>query len=71
MTKKQEQPLSISGDEKQKLDGRKLKELDGQTAAIILEPIQGEAGVVVPPEGYLVAARRIAPPVPSGSDSTE
>jgi acetylornithine/N-succinyldiaminopimelate aminotransferase len=33
---------------------------DERTAAIILEPIQGEAGVVVPPEGYLVAARRIA-----------
>jgi acetylornithine aminotransferase len=31
-----------------------------ETAAILLEPIQGEAGVVVPPEGYLLAARRIA-----------
>ena len=31
-----------------------------ETAAILLEPLQGEAGVEVPPEGYLVAARRIA-----------
>ncbi len=31
-----------------------------RTAAILLEPLQGEAGVEVPPEGYLVAARRIA-----------
>ena len=31
-----------------------------RTAAILLEPIQGEAGVVVPPEGYLTAARAVA-----------
>ena len=29
-----------------------------ETAAILLEPIQGEGGVNVPPEGYLDAARR-------------
>ncbi|MGB8020126.1 MAG: acetylornithine transaminase [Candidatus Nanopelagicales bacterium] len=33
--------------------------VDGQTAAVVLEPIQGEGGVVVPPTGYLAAARRI------------
>jgi acetylornithine aminotransferase len=31
-----------------------------ETAAVCLEPIQGEAGVVVPPEGYFAAARRVA-----------
>ncbi len=30
-----------------------------RTAAVVLEPIQGEAGVVVPPDGYLAAAREI------------
>ena len=34
--------------------------VNDETAAVCLEPIQGEAGVVVPPEGYLAAARRVA-----------
>ncbi len=34
--------------------------VDDRTAAILLEPIQGEAGVVVPPSGYLRQAREIA-----------
>ena len=33
--------------------------VDDETAAVVLEPIQGENGVVVPPAGYLQAARRI------------
>ena len=33
--------------------------VDDRTAAVVLEPIQGEAGVVVPPTGYLAAARDI------------
>ena len=33
--------------------------VDTDTAAVVLEPILGEAGVIVPPEGYLQAAREI------------
>lgn len=33
--------------------------VDERTAAVVLEPVQGEAGVRVPPDGYLWAAREI------------
>ncbi len=33
--------------------------VDAQTAAVFLEPIMGEGGVVVPPAGYLAAAREL------------
>ena len=33
--------------------------VDDDTAAVVLEPIQGENGIVVPPDGYLARARSI------------
>jgi acetylornithine/N-succinyldiaminopimelate aminotransferase len=33
--------------------------VDDATAAVVVEPLQGEAGVVVPPDGFLAAAREI------------
>ncbi|WP_199434582.1 acetylornithine transaminase [Qaidamihabitans albus] len=33
--------------------------IDDETAAFVVEPVQGENGVVVPPEGYLQAARSL------------
>lgn len=33
--------------------------IDAETAAFIVEPIQGEAGVIVPEEGYLESVRQI------------
>jgi len=33
--------------------------IDETTCAVLLEPIQGEAGIIVPPPGYLTAVRRL------------
>jgi len=33
--------------------------VDDTVAAVLLEPVQGEAGAVVPPQGYLAAAREL------------
>lgn len=35
------------------------REVDEQTCAVIVEPIQGEGGVRIPPEGFLTALRRL------------
>ncbi len=41
-------------------DARALRDTVGpETCAVLIEPIQGEAGIIVPPEGYLKAVRRI------------
>ena len=39
---------------------KNLQTVSEKVAAIIVEPIQGEAGVIIPPEGYLKQLREIA-----------
>jgi acetylornithine/succinyldiaminopimelate/putrescine aminotransferase len=34
-----------------------VREIDDSTAAVLLEPIQGEGGIIVAPDGYLAAVR--------------
>ena len=33
--------------------------IDDTTVAVLIEPIQGEAGIIVPPDGYLAAVREL------------
>jgi acetylornithine/N-succinyldiaminopimelate aminotransferase len=40
------------------LDGLK-KAVDGDTAAVLVEPIQGEAGIIIPPDGFLEGIREV------------
>jgi acetylornithine/N-succinyldiaminopimelate aminotransferase len=40
------------------LDGLK-KAVDGDTAGVLVEPIQGEAGVIIPPDSFLEGIREI------------
>ncbi len=67
--------LSVSGREIYKTDFRPLipkikhvpfgnletlrHEVNHQTAAVLLEPIQGEGGIIVPPDDYLPGVRKI------------
>ncbi|MDR2860802.1 MAG: aminotransferase class III-fold pyridoxal phosphate-dependent enzyme, partial [Elusimicrobiota bacterium] len=37
----------------------KLSKVGEKVAAVILEPVQGEAGIIVPPKGYLKEVRRL------------
>ncbi len=39
--------------------GAMLKKVNKKTAMVIIEPIMGEAGVIVPPHGYLQALREL------------
>jgi acetylornithine aminotransferase len=39
--------------------GAMLKKVNKKTAMVIVEPIMGEAGVIVPPQGYLQALREL------------
>jgi putrescine aminotransferase len=41
------------------LEFKKLKTVGESVAGLILEPVQGEAGAIVPPEGYLAKAREL------------
>jgi ornithine--oxo-acid transaminase len=36
-----------------------MTELSGRVAGVLIEPIQGEAGVIVPPPGYLAGVREL------------
>jgi len=39
-------------------DGTALAAIDADTAAVVIEPVQAEGGVRIPPPGYLAALRR-------------
>jgi putrescine aminotransferase len=51
-------PYTATYDDKRKTIW-KLQSVGESIAAVILEPVQGEAGVIIPPAGYLKAVREL------------
>ncbi len=39
--------------------GRRARKIDGETAAIMVEPVQGEGGINLPPPGFLQGLRKL------------